>query len=147
MQFPDWQIKCINPNCSTKQKKKQRSQKTEYFHLDSKATFWMQNVFFDPYCRRMLISPTGQGSVLDRDGIPKPDHNKMQENICSPCVTQSCPLRVPYGPQEPGKQLKVKCSLHRPSADWTQHQSLWDIALLNALELPLMSDYYRFLNL
>ncbi|AWP01586.1 Hypothetical protein SMAX5B_012321, partial [Scophthalmus maximus] len=50
----------------------------------------------------MLINLRGQvGSGLDRDSSPNWPQ-QMQRNICSLCVTQSCPLGAPGSPQEPG---------------------------------------------
>lgn len=64
---------------------------------------------FRTQCRNMLINLKGQvRSSLDRDGIP--NWPQTQRNICSPCVTQSCPLGAPDGPQEPGNSSKSRAA-------------------------------------
>lgn len=89
---------------------KDYSLKTVFLHLDSKAAPSVWDLYFDAYCKSMLINLKGQvRSGLDRDSIPNWPQ-QMQKNICSLCVTQSCPLGAPHSPQEPGNDSKSRAA-------------------------------------
>lgn len=70
----------------------------------------MWDLLFDPNCRSMLINLKGQGSSLDREGIPKPATTNAEEHLLSVRHTKLSPR----SPSQPSRAWETAQSQGQP---------------------------------